>query len=203
MSVTGRKNINLPIIPGQNKSGAKGASVVNVPENTGRKTSPAAILAAFTIGILPLSKIRCVFSITTMASSTTIPNPNRKENKTIMFMVKLKPNIPPKIGIAKKAINMERGTEEATKMAFVTPIKNIRITVTRIKPMIMVLIRSCRVTRVWSDWSPVILISRPLGNTEACISLIIALILSDASMRFCPERFFTFKVITFFPYRRA
>ncbi|MCY1543326.1 hypothetical protein D9M68_791390 [compost metagenome] len=119
-----------------------------MPEKTGMNTSPAAILAALTIGIFPLLKIRCVFSITTIASSTTIPNPKRKENSTIMFMEKLKPNIPPSIGIAKKAINMDSGTDEATNMALVTPMKNIRIMVTNTKPMIMVLIKSCKVTRV-------------------------------------------------------
>jgi hypothetical protein len=40
------------------------------------------------------------------------------------------------------AINMLKGTDRATNMAFVVPIKNIRINVTRINPMMMVLIRS-------------------------------------------------------------
>ena len=50
--------MNLPMMPGQNNSGTNGASVVNVPENTGKKTSPVACFAAFLIGTLPLSKIR-------------------------------------------------------------------------------------------------------------------------------------------------
>ena len=39
----------------------------------------------------------------------------------------------------------DRGTDKPTKMALVVPIKNIRIRVTRINPMIIVLIRSSRV----------------------------------------------------------
>ena len=119
--------------------------MVNVPERTGRKTSPVANLAAFLIGILPLSKIRCVFSITTIASSTTIPSAKRKENNTIIFKVK------PIVGITKNAIAQDKGTDIATNKALDTPMKNIRITVTRIKPIIMVLIKSCNVLRVVSD----------------------------------------------------
>ncbi|MNT64560.1 hypothetical protein D3C72_2024720 [compost metagenome] len=63
-------------------------------------------------------------------------------------MVKLKSNIPPKTGMERKAINMESGTDKATNKAFVTPMKNIRIKVTRIKPIIIVLIKSCSVIRV-------------------------------------------------------
>ncbi len=128
--------MNFPITPPQKANGTKGARVVAVPLNTGRKISPAAFFAATLMGTLPLSKMRWVFSMTTIASSTTIPNPNKKLNNTIMFMVK---SIPGRI---KKAINMERGTERPTKMAFVTPIKNIKIMVTKMNPMMMVLIKS-------------------------------------------------------------
>ncbi|MNZ61399.1 hypothetical protein D3C78_794950 [compost metagenome] len=134
--------MNFPITPCQKANGINGASVVNVPDNTGKNTSPVAILAACLIGIRPLSKIRCVFSITTIASSTTIPSASRNENNTIMFKVK------PSHGITRNAMNMDNGTDDATKIALVVPMKNIRITVTRIKPMIIVLIRSCNVTRV-------------------------------------------------------
>ena len=49
IKVMGRFLINFPTTPGQNKRGKKGASVVKVPANTGKNTSPAAYLAAFTI----------------------------------------------------------------------------------------------------------------------------------------------------------
>ena len=150
----------------QNASGIKGASVVIVPENTGKNTSPAAIFAALAIGTFPLAKMRCVFSITTMASSTTMPKASRKENSTIMFSVN------PITGIIRKAIKHDNGTESATNMALVVPIKNIRITVTRIKPITMVLMRSSSVERVLSDWSPVTVMSKPLGNTVCCFCLI-------------------------------
>ena len=119
--------------------------MVSVPDNTGKNTSPAAILAAFTMGTFPLSKIRCVFSITTIASSTTIPSANKKEKSTIIFKVN------PMAGIIKNATNIESGTDSATNMALVVPIKNIRMSVTRTKPMIMVLIKSSKVTFVFSD----------------------------------------------------
>jgi hypothetical protein len=47
--------MNLPIIPLQNASGINGASVVIVPDNTGKNTSPAAILAATLMFRFPLS----------------------------------------------------------------------------------------------------------------------------------------------------
>ena len=49
IKVTGKKYMNFPTTPCQNANGKKGARVVKVPENTGRKTSPAAFLAALTI----------------------------------------------------------------------------------------------------------------------------------------------------------
>ena len=61
--------------------------MVSVPERMGRKTSPAACFAAFTISGSPLCN-RWVFSMTTMASSTMIPSAKIKPNMTIMFMVK-------------------------------------------------------------------------------------------------------------------
>ena len=137
--------MNLPIIPGQKAKGINGANVVMVPLNTGKNTSPAAFLAATLISSFPLSKIRWVFSITTMASSTTIPKANKNANNTIIFILK------PMVGINIKAINMDKGTESATNKAFVTPIKNIRINVTKIKPIMIVLIKSCNVNFVLSD----------------------------------------------------
>ena len=197
IKVTGRKCMKLPIMPFQNNKGTKGARVVKVPANTGRKTSPAAILAASIMLRLPFSKIRCVFSMTTIASSTTIPSASKNENNTIIFRVN------PMVGIIKKAINIDNGTDIATNMALVAPIKNIKIKVTRIKPITMVLIKSCKVERVLSDWSPVITILRSFGNELSFISLTMALILSEDSIKFSPERFTTLSVITFLPANRA
>ena len=89
MSMAGKYTINFPIIPGQNNKGKKGAKVVMVPAKTGIKTSPAAIFAEVVAVNLPFpcTKIRCVFSITTMASSTIIPKPNNRANNTIKFKV--------------------------------------------------------------------------------------------------------------------
>ena len=185
------------MMPGQKASGTNGISVVAVPANTGRKTSPVAILAACAIGILPLSNIRCVFSITTIASSTTIPSASRKENNTIMFIVK------PIVGKTRKAMAQDSGTDIATNRALVTPMKNIRIIVTSINPMMIVLIRSVSVDLVFSDWSPVTTIFRSLGSSVPCIFFISSVMLSDASIRFWPLAFITFRVITLLPSRRA
>lgn len=106
------------MIPSQNASGINGASVVSVPESTGRKTSPAASFAAFIIPIPWFSKkIRCVFSITTIASSTTIPSASRNAKSTIMFIDH------PMALRTMKATAIDNGTDNATKNELVAPIK--------------------------------------------------------------------------------
>ena len=49
ISVTGKKCMNCPTIPGQKANGKKGARVVKVPDKIGMNTSPAAIFAAVSI----------------------------------------------------------------------------------------------------------------------------------------------------------
>ena len=131
--------MNLPMIPGQNNNGKNGAKVVMVPANTGINTSPAAILAEVVAVSLPLpcTKVRWVFSITTMASSTIIPNPNKRANSTIKFKVILVPINKLPAGKNTKATNILNGTDKATKKAFVTPIKNINTINTNINPITM------------------------------------------------------------------
>ena len=77
------------MIPGQKSNGTKGAKVVSVPAKTGNHTSPAAIRALFCALIFPFPsiKIRCVFSITTIASSTIMPRPKSNANNTMKFKV--------------------------------------------------------------------------------------------------------------------
>ena len=134
--------MNFPIIPFQNNKGKNGAKVVAVPANTGINTSPAASLALLIIGTFPLLNIRCVFSITTIASSTIIPRPNKSANNTIKLSVTLPPTIASATGKNIKATNTLNGTLKATKKALVTPMKNIRINNTNMKPMMIVLISS-------------------------------------------------------------
>ena len=55
INVMGRYPMNFPITPSQNARGTNGASVVAVPDKTGRKISPAAFFAAILIGTFPLS----------------------------------------------------------------------------------------------------------------------------------------------------
>ena len=137
--MVGRYTINLPMIPGQNRSGKNGASVVMVPASTGIKTSPAAIFAALlTLNLpLPSTNMRCVFSMTTMASSTIIPKPNRRANSTIKLRVTCVPTIKSAPGKNTNATNILSGTESATKNAFTTPIKNISTISTSMNPIIM------------------------------------------------------------------
>ena len=83
-----------------------------------------------------------MFSITTMASSTTIPSAKINANITSIFIVN------PIQGININAIAMDNGTEKPTKMAFTSPIKNIRTIVTSRNPIIIVLLSSSTVFRV-------------------------------------------------------
>ncbi len=179
-------------MPGQNSSGKNGASVVSVPASTGIITSPAAYLALCFTSKSYLCKIRWVFSITTIASSTTIPRASSSENSTITFMVI------PSAGINQKASSVASGTDRPTKNALLKPIKNMRINTTKMKPRITVFSRSCNCTRVFSEVSPVTLTFRPCGNFVSWYSSSIAYIWSVASIRFSPLRFTTFSVTTLF-----
>ena len=127
------------MMPGQNNNGKKGAKVVTVPANTGMNTSPAAIFADVVAVSFPLpcTKIRCVFSITTIASSTIIPNPNKRANNTIKFKVILVPINKLPAGKNTKATNILNGTDKATKNALVTPIKNMSTINTNTNPITM------------------------------------------------------------------
>ena len=157
MSMVGKYTINLPIIPGQNNRGKNGASVVSVPASTGTKTSPAAILVAALIGIRPLpsTKILCVFSITTMASSTIIPSPNNNAKSTIKLSVTWVPTIRSAAGKNTNATNILSGTLNATKNALVTPIKNMSTINTNRKPIMIEFTSSLKDAFVLVLWSPV------------------------------------------------
>ncbi len=127
------------MMPGQKSNGKNGASVVNVPASTGMKTSPAARFVARLMGTLPFpsTKIRCVFSITTMASSTIIPRPNNSANNTMKLSVTWAPMMRSAAGKNTKATNILSGTLNATKNALVTPMKNISTINTSKNPMMM------------------------------------------------------------------
>ena len=60
------------------------------------------------------------------------------------FRVTVVPTIESAMGKNIKATNTLSGTLSATKNALVTPMKNIRMTNTRINPMIMVFTRSLK-----------------------------------------------------------
>ena len=146
INVIGKYFINSPTIPGQKSNGKKGEIVVNVPDNTGINTSEAANFTdSVIVNFLKLLNKRCAFSITTIASSTTIPRPKRKPNKTIVFKLKSKE------GMNKKVNKADNGTDKPTKTASRTPMKNINTTTTKMNPRITVLIKSAKSPRVRSD----------------------------------------------------
>ena len=130
------------MMPFQKSNGKNGANVVAVPASTGINTSPAASLALRMMGTFPLLKIRCVFSITTIASSTIIPSPNSRANNTMKLRVTDVPTIKSATGRNRKATNTLKGTLNATKKALVTPMKNIRMINTSTNPITMVFTRS-------------------------------------------------------------
>ena len=165
INIVGKYTMNLPMMPGQNSNGKKGASVVSVPANTGTNTSPAAIRADTVEDIFPLPSIniRCVFSITTMASSTIIPSPKSKANSTMKFRVTCVPTIKSAPGKNTNATNILNGTDKATKKALVTPIKNMRIINTKMKPMMIEFTKSLKEVRVLILKSPVITAFKFLG----------------------------------------
>ena len=144
IKIVGRYIMNFPMIPFQNNNGKNGARVVAVPASTGTKTSPAASFALLTIGIAPLLYILCVFSITTIASSTIMPRPKSRPNNTIKFSVTLVPTMPSAMGKNRNATNTLSGTLSATKNALVTPIKNISTSSTKTNPITIVFTRSLK-----------------------------------------------------------
>ena len=105
-------------MPGQKSSGKNGHKVVSVPASTGTNTSPAAIIADVVESIFPLPcvNILCVFSITTIASSTIIPKPNNKAKRTMKFKVTSEPTIRLAPEEIRMQTNILSGTESATKM---------------------------------------------------------------------------------------
>ena len=205
INIAGRYTMNLPIIPGQNNKGKNGAKVVIVPANTGTNTSPAAILADVVAVSFPLpsTKIRCVFSMTTIASSTIIPNPNNNANSTIKFKVICVPNNKSPAGKNTKATNILNGTDKATKNALVIPIKNINTINTNTKPITILFTNSVKELFVLILWSPVITACKSLGKVFAFASAKISFTASEVAMRFSPFLFTILNVSTFLPSKRA
>ena len=86
MSVIGRNFMNSPMMPGHMSSGMNTATVVAVLAMIGQATSPMPFLAARN-GDCPSLMRRCVFSITTMPLSTSMPSASTRLKSTIMFSV--------------------------------------------------------------------------------------------------------------------
>jgi hypothetical protein len=98
-----------------------------------------------------------------MASSTIIPKPNNKAKRTMKLRVTWEPTIKSAAGKNIKATNILSGTDRATKKAFVTPIKNIRMINTSIKPITIEFTRSLKDVLVGLLKSPVRTTFKSLG----------------------------------------
>ena len=124
--------------------------VVSVPESTGIKTSPAAIFADSMADSFPLSSIniRCVFSITTIASSTIIPSPKSNAKSTMKFNVHVRPTIKSAAGKNMKATNILSGTDKRYEECIGNAHKKHQDHKTSIKPITMEFTRSLKEVRV-------------------------------------------------------
>ena len=110
----GRYFMKSPITPGQNIKGANTISVVSVEVVIGQATSFAPCFAAVNKSV-PSSRNLYVFSIITIALSTSIPKANINANKTTKFSVIS--NIERTIN----EINILSGIARATNVAFLNP----------------------------------------------------------------------------------
>ena len=77
---------NLPVIPGMNATGTNTASNTSVVAITGPVTSAIALVTASRIGSFSSTRIRSTFSITTIASSTTMPIARTSPNSVMVLM---------------------------------------------------------------------------------------------------------------------
>ena len=132
-----------------------------------------------------------------MASSTTIPKPNKKAKRTIVLSVN------PENQSGMKAIKAESGTESPTKMASRTPIKNIKTITTKMNPKITVLTKSLMLLFTRSEVSAVTFTSKPCGKRSSLYLSNKASMRSDTAITFAPARFTTLRVTTDLPSKRA
>ncbi len=88
-----------------------------------------------------------MFSTTTMPSSTSIPNPSTRANSTTMFRVI------PIICNTIRPIPMEKGMAVEMKNELRNPRKNVRMPITRNRPVMMWLVSSATISRISMDWS--------------------------------------------------
>ena len=118
---------NLPIIPSIIRSGIKAATVVKTAAITGHMTSEAPLTAA-SFGSIPSSMFLWTFSITTIASSTTIPSTRTSAKRLRLFIVI------PKYCMSQKVIMNENGIPIAANIAFLQPMKTRSVRNTRMIP---------------------------------------------------------------------
>ncbi|MNY49161.1 hypothetical protein D3C86_1845560 [compost metagenome] len=95
---------SCPVIPERKATGMNTASSTSTMATTGPPTSSMACLAAILGGMWNSTMFRSTFSITTMASSTTMPMASTIPNSVSMFTEK------PNADIAMKVPMIDTGT---------------------------------------------------------------------------------------------
>ena len=86
MNAKGMTAMNFPITPETNKSGRNVITVVITPDTTDGSTSAVPSIAAW-VGPFPILRCRSTLSLTTIASSTSMPTAMRNANIESMLSV--------------------------------------------------------------------------------------------------------------------
>ena len=137
-----------------------------------------------------------MFSTTTIALSTSIPNARIKLKSTIMFMVMLK------TFSTMNERNIDAGIEIATNTEVPAPRKKRRTATINISPETMLFSRLDTIWSISSDISEV-KVTLVVGGKSNCIAATSALTPSAVLMMFSPDRFMTSRVMTDAPSMRA
>jgi hypothetical protein len=145
-SVTGKKNINSPAIPGQKINGKNAANVVDVEAITGTAIFFADRIKTFVL-LIPSFDLRFAYSTTIIAPSIRIPTERIKEKRTTTFIVTLK-----KLKIIIDIRN-EKGIEALTRNEDFTPINEYIIIKTINEAKITLFSRSLTMDLIFSDSS--------------------------------------------------
>ena len=187
--------MNSPMMPGQNSSGEKAAIRVAVATTTGPNMRRAASAKAGPEA-MPSVIRRSAYSVTMIASSTSMPTARIRLNSTTILTVK------PATDRARMPIRNEVGMARPIRIDERMP-RKYRITMnTRITAVSTEFCKSSSIVRMSFDLSWLKLTSTPAGSTDLNSSAT-AFTPSTVSMRFAPDRLDTSIAIAGLPLSRA
>ena len=146
MKAKGMTAMNLPITPDTKHSGRNVITVVSTLEITLGTTSTVPSIAAV-VRLFPMRRCRSTLSLTTIASSTTMPIAIRKANIDSMLSVWSVPNISAPVP------SIENGIPIATQKAIFRSRNRASITNTMISPWKPLLRSISSRSRTSIDWS--------------------------------------------------